>query len=314
MGAFGENLRRERDLRGVSLTEISQATKIGARLLDAIETERFERLPGGVFNSAFVRQYARYLGLDEDRVLAEFLTACGSYTLHESQQKEAATAALRQMATIENSGAGGRLPVVIAAGILLAGILVFSGWQLWRGSGNSFSFLRRAGSVRASSTAFGVPPQPPAVATSFSSTQAQPPGVSGASGPSNVAPGSVVVPLSDPAATPTAAAVKAAQEKELAKEQAKQQATGEANTSTGGVNLELDASDRCVIRVSIDGRKEWSAVLLRAGHRSLKADRLLQLTVENAGALQVTRNGRVLPPLGQPGESRTLTFRANGKK
>src|SRR5580658_9550129 len=108
MSAFGENLRRERDLRGVSLAEISQATKIGARMLDAIETERFERLPGGVFNSAFVKQYARYLGLDEERVVTEFLTACGNCQGQDSQQREAATSALRQMAMAETSGDSGR--------------------------------------------------------------------------------------------------------------------------------------------------------------------------------------------------------------
>ena len=65
MSAFGENLRREREMRGVSLAEISSATKISVRMLDAVEIERWDRLPGGVFNSAFVRQYARYLGLDD---------------------------------------------------------------------------------------------------------------------------------------------------------------------------------------------------------------------------------------------------------
>lgn len=122
MAAFGENLRRERDLRGVSLLEISQATKIGARMLDAIETERFERLPGGVFNSAFVRQYARYLGLDEDKIVTEFLTAFGNCKEQETQQRDAASAALRQMVTTEPpSGFGDRLPLIIAVSLLLLG-------------------------------------------------------------------------------------------------------------------------------------------------------------------------------------------------
>jgi cytoskeletal protein RodZ len=72
MGSFGENLRREREARGITLDDISKATKISARLLQAIEEEDFERLPGGVFNVNFVRQYARQIGLDEDRVVGEF--------------------------------------------------------------------------------------------------------------------------------------------------------------------------------------------------------------------------------------------------
>ena len=75
MSAFGENLRREREMRGVSLEEISSATKISLRFLDAIEREDFSKLPGGIFSRSFIRSYARYLGLDEERVVAEFQLA-----------------------------------------------------------------------------------------------------------------------------------------------------------------------------------------------------------------------------------------------
>ncbi len=68
---FGEYLRREREMRGVSLEEISAATKISIRFLQAIENEELTKLPGGIFTRSFVRTYARYLGLDEERVLAD---------------------------------------------------------------------------------------------------------------------------------------------------------------------------------------------------------------------------------------------------
>lgn len=74
MGTFGESLRRERETRGITLEDISRATKISVRLLQAIEDEDFSRLPGGVFNVNFVRQYARHAGMDEDRVVSEFRT------------------------------------------------------------------------------------------------------------------------------------------------------------------------------------------------------------------------------------------------
>jgi cytoskeletal protein RodZ len=73
MASFGESLRRERELRGVSLREIADHTKISARFLQAIEEDRLDVLPGGVFRSAFVKQYARYLGLDPERTVAEFV-------------------------------------------------------------------------------------------------------------------------------------------------------------------------------------------------------------------------------------------------
>jgi cytoskeleton protein RodZ len=69
---FGEHLRRERELRGVSLEEVSVGTRIPSRYLDAIEAEQWELLPGGVFNRGYVRAIARFLGLGEDELLAEY--------------------------------------------------------------------------------------------------------------------------------------------------------------------------------------------------------------------------------------------------
>jgi cytoskeleton protein RodZ len=70
--SFGETLRRERELRGISLHEIAEATKISVRFLQALEQDRHDILPGGTFPRAFVKQYARHIGLDADRVAAEF--------------------------------------------------------------------------------------------------------------------------------------------------------------------------------------------------------------------------------------------------
>jgi cytoskeleton protein RodZ len=69
---FGEHLRREREMRGVSLDEISAATRISTRFLEAIEKDQWDRLPGGVFNRGFIRSIARFLGLDEDSLVAEY--------------------------------------------------------------------------------------------------------------------------------------------------------------------------------------------------------------------------------------------------
>ena len=77
MGTFGENLKREREMRGVSLDEITAATRIATRFLQAIENEQWDQLPGGVFNRGFVRAVARYLGLDEENIVAEYASAVG---------------------------------------------------------------------------------------------------------------------------------------------------------------------------------------------------------------------------------------------
>ena len=78
MAPFGKSLAREREARGISLEDISGYTKIGVRMLKAIEAERFDQLPGGIFNTSYVRQYARYLGLDEEQATSEYLQAVAS--------------------------------------------------------------------------------------------------------------------------------------------------------------------------------------------------------------------------------------------
>src|SRR5438309_11290221 len=74
-GTFGERLKRERELRSISLDEIANTTKIGTRMLHALEDEQFEKLPGGIFNKGFVRAYAKYLGLDEEQAVTDYLAA-----------------------------------------------------------------------------------------------------------------------------------------------------------------------------------------------------------------------------------------------
>jgi cytoskeleton protein RodZ len=69
---FGEHLKREREMRGVSLEEVSAATRISTRFLEAIESDDWDRLPGGVFNRGFIRSVARFLGLDEESMVAEY--------------------------------------------------------------------------------------------------------------------------------------------------------------------------------------------------------------------------------------------------
>jgi cytoskeletal protein RodZ len=78
--AFGDKLRKQREQRGITLEAISSTTKISTRMLRALEEEKFEQLPGGVFNKGFVRAYARQVGLDEEEAVTDYLTA-----LRESQ-------------------------------------------------------------------------------------------------------------------------------------------------------------------------------------------------------------------------------------
>lgn len=80
-GNFGERMKRERELREVSLAEVTRGTRISQQFLEALENEHWDRLPGGVFSRGFVRSIARYLGLNEEDFLSEFDLARGDQTM-----------------------------------------------------------------------------------------------------------------------------------------------------------------------------------------------------------------------------------------
>jgi cytoskeletal protein RodZ len=75
MCEFGEELRQERESRGIALELITGATKISSRYLVALETGQFNHLPGGVINKGIVRGYARVVGLDEEAWVNRFMSA-----------------------------------------------------------------------------------------------------------------------------------------------------------------------------------------------------------------------------------------------
>ena len=70
--AFGERLRRQRQRANLSLTQIAAVTKVGASHYAALERGDCSRWPGGVYNRAFIRAYAKAVGLDPDETAAEF--------------------------------------------------------------------------------------------------------------------------------------------------------------------------------------------------------------------------------------------------
>lgn len=69
MASLGQELKRERELRGISLKEISNTTRISLKFLEALEEDRLEVLPGEFFIRGILRAYAKNVGLDEDYVM-----------------------------------------------------------------------------------------------------------------------------------------------------------------------------------------------------------------------------------------------------
>src|ERR1041385_3132111 len=75
---LGEELRRRREELGILLPEISESTRIGTRFLKAIESDNFELLPAGIYARAFIRAYARRVGMDEEEAVTMFREQTGT--------------------------------------------------------------------------------------------------------------------------------------------------------------------------------------------------------------------------------------------
>jgi cytoskeletal protein RodZ len=69
---FGPRLRRERERRGISLDTIVTRTKVSRELWQGFESNDFSRWPTGLFARAFVRDYAKAVGLDPREVVDDF--------------------------------------------------------------------------------------------------------------------------------------------------------------------------------------------------------------------------------------------------
>ena len=132
MNEFGEEIRKERESRGISLQSIVDATKISSRQLAALETGHFDHLPGGVFNKGIVRSYARVVGLDEEAWVDRFMSAYQS----SGQLKDDDAS---WIAFAENVGKNrphnadrSRMRLKWAGVAMLLVVLAALGWFVWR--------------------------------------------------------------------------------------------------------------------------------------------------------------------------------------
>jgi cytoskeleton protein RodZ len=171
--SFGARLKREREQRKITLDDISVATKIGTRFLTALEEDRFDQLPGGIFNKGFVRAYARHLGIDENQAIADFVAASAP-SLPESPREDApvlAAMAVRVAESNRKSRSDDGIPWGVVAVVLL--IMAF-GFALW----GFHSREKSAPSVEVPPRAQTEQAQPAAPETPSPATQPPPPGSS----------------------------------------------------------------------------------------------------------------------------------------
>ena len=130
MSQFGEELRREREDRGVSVQEICAVTKVSLRHVEALEAGRFGELPGGVFRKGIVRSYVGAIGLDESAWIERFessLRESGATSPEEQDWSEFAEN-VRKSRPAKGPATGLRwLGVVVMLVVLLV-----CGWLVWK--------------------------------------------------------------------------------------------------------------------------------------------------------------------------------------
>ena len=85
---FGEELRSQRESRGISLEDVAVSTRVSPRHLQALEEDRFGELPGGVFSRGIIRSYAQFCGLDADRTTEHFLAALHASGVAQQQKDD----------------------------------------------------------------------------------------------------------------------------------------------------------------------------------------------------------------------------------
>lgn len=69
MGMIGQPLRDLRELKGLRVEDVSVATNINIKYINAIENEDFDKFPAKVYSIAFLRNYATFLGADADKLI-----------------------------------------------------------------------------------------------------------------------------------------------------------------------------------------------------------------------------------------------------
>jgi len=278
---FGEHLRRERELRGVSLDEISAATRIKMKYLEALENQNWGDLPGGIFNRGFIRTVARFLGMDEDTTLAEYALA----------QEDMAAAAERFVKLAKQPRPWvKRLTKAAYASVLLAAIAAIV-WLGYRGAGIAWRAVENHRTVRAAPRA--APPAPARLG-------AAPPGP--ASTPMATAP-----PASASKDAPAAAPIPSPQLERSASDRGDSAEVALAATKPF-IWMRVEAGKHARIRVFADHRHLYTGDISAGETLRYRGRNTFQIFSSDSGAVLIELEGETMPPLGPPGQPGRATF------
>ncbi len=281
--SVGADLKRERELRGVTLEEIARETKIRASLLGYIEDDRFDRLPAGVFRRSFVRSYARYLGIDEDKPVREYLLvedrlkSAGQRTLAAQTPRPSLGARLKTRAAGARSAA--IFPSVVA---LLGALTIFFFVEVRaRTDQDWLSVSKSAGVAQLSQDQASAPAQ--------ASPNNRP--LAGVSGPGGQAGLNVLVELTPKLSSETP--------------------SGARGGSVAEPQLRIKAREEAWVRVSVGESTLFSGILRSDETRSFSLQRPLNVKLGNPLGTQLWVNDQVFSRLGEAGKTKTIVVSAD---
>lgn len=283
VGAFGERLRREREMRGISLDEIVASTKIGTRLLRALENEQFDLLPGGIFNKSYVRAYAKCVGIDEDEAVAAYMEAA-------NEAPPDARVIAHQHASIHSDRLPERtgfpiVPVLILL-VVIAGAV--GGWKAYQERQRD----RVPHAAGANSADVNAPSSSAAAPSSLPTTKQQ---AELSSPPSTV-------PVKPPTQAPLSSTALAA-------------AAGATSTNTAaGAPFEviIRPKDRAWVSVKSDGKFVVRGIIKPPDVKTIHATSEVVFWTGNAGAVEVSFNGKSVPLPGDANQEGVLVFDSRG--
>jgi cytoskeleton protein RodZ len=295
MATIGETLRRERQRRNLELDQVSRELKIPPRLLEAIEEENFERLPGGVFAKSFVRQYARMLGLDEEEAANEVQRALTPAAVPQfgasPTAKRAASLPEFYVPKVEAwqhvhdprstwSSPLAALGLVVVA--MLGCSLVYGWWQRQRHPALAATPALHREQLAPAPKNAGPVPQPAAPAPQQVSTPAEP------------------APAAPAGTTSAAAATSRASE------------TPAVSGEAAAVKVEVTAAEPVWMSARSDGKYLFSGTLKANETRTVEAANTVLLRLGNAGGVTITLNGKPIGEVGSKGQARTVQFTSGG--
>jgi cytoskeleton protein RodZ len=158
-GSLGQQLRRAREARGVSLRDVSEQTRITMRHLEAIEADEYKHLPGGIFNKSFIKSYARHVRFDEQRALdlyARTLRERG-----EDSSDEVPTSPQRSRVYMGDTSRSPLVTFALSGVILLAlALIVYAGLHYYRRTEEQKQAAAQAGPTPAPAQAQQPTPAP----------------------------------------------------------------------------------------------------------------------------------------------------------